>query len=211
MSIAEIVVMTRAPEPGQTKTRLIPALGAVGAARLHAAMVTVTLDRAQATGLPVRIALAGDQRGEFAATLRAGGFPVELQVEGDLGARLNHALRGPGRRIAVGTDCPIFEPSWLVAAARARTPVAFGPAEDGGYWCVSVEGTAGLLDTGGVFRGIPWSTAHTLNASVEAAQRHGLAVSLLPTCYDIDTPPALSRLAADPRCPSTLLPLLPRA
>jgi uncharacterized protein len=203
--------MTRDPVPGTTKTRLIPALGEVGAARLHAAMVTVTLARARSTSLPVRVALAGDIKGEFAAALVSAGFPVEGQAPGDLGARLHHALRGPGRRIAVGTDCPIFEPSWLVDAARAITPVAFGPAEDGGYWCVSIDGTGGPVPTGGVFRGIPWSTPDTLSASIEAAQRHGLAVSLLPICYDIDTPHSLARLAADPRCPSSLLPLLPRA
>ncbi len=204
---AVVVVLTKPPVPGRVKTRLIPALGAAGAAALHAAMVDATLARARATGLPVRVSLGGDAGGPFARRLRAAGFPVEPQVDGDLGARMAHALRGPGRRIALGTDCPAFAPTWLLDAARAPTPVAFGPSEDGGYWTVSVDGAA---DTGAIFRDVPWSSPETLAVSRLRARDADLAVSALPTCYDIDEPPMLARLAADPRCPPALLALLLR-
>lgn len=199
---ARVVVLTKPPVPGRVKTRLIPALGAEGAARLHAAMVDETLRRARASGLPVHVSLAGGLDGEFATRLRAAGFPVEPQAEGDLGARLAHALRGPGRRIALGTDCVVFSPSWLLDAARVPTPVAFGPSEDGGYWSVSVDGASAI------FHDVPWSSPETLAVSRLRAREADLAVSALPSCYDIDEPPMLARLAGDPRCPPTLRPLL---
>lgn len=208
MSRATIVVLTKDPVPGRVKTRLIPALGADGAARLHRAMVQETVCRARATGLPVRISLRGALDGPFAAELRALGCAVEPQADGDLGDRLVHALRGPGRRIALGTDCPTLQPGWLLDAARAPTPAAFGPSEDGGYWTVSVEGTGGPADTARLFRGVPWSSPETLARSLERAAACGIGVSRLPTCYDIDEPPMLARLAADPRCPPAIRPLL---
>jgi uncharacterized protein len=208
MSRATIVVLTKDPAPGRVKTRLIPALGELGAARLHRAMVHETLRRATATGLPIRVSLRGDLAGPFAASLRARGCTVEPQADGDLGDRLVHALRGPGRRIALGTDCPIFSPSWLLDAARAPTPAAFGPSEDGGYWTICVEGTGGPSRTERLFRGVPWSSPDTLARSLGRARACGIGVSRLPTCYDIDEPPMLARLAADPRCPPALLPFL---
>ena len=39
-----LIVFTRYPEPGQTKTRLIPALGAQSAAQLQRAMTENTLE-----------------------------------------------------------------------------------------------------------------------------------------------------------------------
>ena len=45
-----IVVFARAPVPGRAKTRLIPALGPEGAARLQAALLEDTLQRARAAG-----------------------------------------------------------------------------------------------------------------------------------------------------------------
>lgn len=208
MSGATIVILTKDPRPGGVKTRLIPALGARGAARLHAAMVRETLARALATGMPVRVSLRGRLDGPFAASLRTLGCTVEAQAEGGLGERLVHALRGPGRHIALGTDCPVFSPTWLVDAARAPTPAAFGPSEDGGYWTVCVDGTRGPGATERLFEGVPWSSPETLSRSLARARACGIGVSRLPTCYDIDEPPMLARLAADPRCPSTLRPLL---
>ncbi|MEC7948362.1 MAG: DUF2064 domain-containing protein, partial [Myxococcota bacterium] len=140
--------------------------------------------------------------------MRTVGCSVEPQGSGDLGARLAHALRGPGRRIALGTDCPIFSPGWLIEAARAPTPAVFGPSEDGGYWAVCVNGTGGNDDTGRLFQDVPWSSEHTLACSLERARLFGIGVSCLPICYDIDDPPMLARLAADPRCPLSLLPFL---
>ena len=141
MSAPRIIVLTKEPTPGRVKTRLAPTLGAAGAARLHAALVDATLDLALATGLPVELCLAGDLGGTFAARARRRGVAVRGQVEGDLGARLTAALAGPGRRVALETDCVTFEPSWLVQAVQRPEAALFGASNDGGYWAPCVEGT----------------------------------------------------------------------
>ncbi len=200
MSGPRVVLLTKDPVPGQVKTRLAPMLGEVGAARLHRAFVHATLDRLAPTGLPITLSLAGDLAGSFAGGLRARGILVEPQAEGDLGARLCHALRGPGRRVALGTDCLLFDPAWVVAAASAAD-TCIGPAEDGGYWCIAIEGTGGLSQTGQLFEAIDWSTERVLAQTLAAARRAGLPHRLLPRCFDVDSPADLARLLRDPACP----------
>jgi glycosyltransferase A (GT-A) superfamily protein (DUF2064 family) len=50
---------------------------------------------------------------------------------------------------------------------------------------------------GGVFRGIPWSSAGTLRATVQRMRGAGLSVELLETAYDVDRPEDLVRLRRD--------------
>ena len=122
-----IVVFARVPEPGKTKTRLIPRLGASGAAHLAAAMTGDTLDAVRATGLPFRVALAGDTTHPWVRTLDA---EWEPQVEGDLGRRLAHALRDGG--VVIGTDAPTLPPALLHEAHASTADVVLAPAFDGG-------------------------------------------------------------------------------
>lgn len=208
MTSPAITVLTKAPVPGRVKTRLAPALGADGAARLHRAFVDATIERVARTGLPFGVAVGADSGGHFSAELTAAGHTVVQQAHGDLGDRMQAALQGTGRRIVTGTDCVVFDPSWLIRAATSHADVAIAPSEDGGYWALSVEGRAPawMLDT--LFRSMPWSTPEVLSVTLERCARAGLTVDLLPTCYDIDLPSDLPRLLHDPRCPPRVRALL---
>ena len=196
---ARVVILTKDAIPGEVKTRLSPHLSPLQAAHFHAALVQVTLDTVLASGLDAIVSLAGDQRGPFAAAIRRRGIPVEPQAKGDLGARLRHAMRGPGRRIALGTDCPLLSPASLRAAARSSAPVVLGPAEDGGYWMIAIDAPQEHL-----FMDVPWSSAQTLAVTLQRAAEVGLAVTQVECLYDIDTPAELERLLGDPRCPPAL-------
>ena len=80
MSATRIVVFAKAPQPGRVKTRLIPALGAEGAAALAARMLARTLaEAAEASAPPGAVAsmvrgeatgATGDWRGDVAATAK---------------------------------------------------------------------------------------------------------------------------------------------
>lgn len=198
-----LAVLTRDPVPGYVKTRLIPALGAEGAAMLHRSMASETIVRALASGLPVTVHLQGDLRGDFAAELRAYGASVVAQASGDLGARIGAALAGAGRRLVIGTDSPTLATAWLLRAAEAPGPVVLGPAEDGGYWLLGVDGPAEPL-----LEGVPWSTAGVLAATLARAALAGLGVTLLPRGFDVDVPADLDRLVQDPDCPPALSALI---
>ena len=178
-----IVVMARVPEPGKTKTRLIPLLGELGAARLSAAMTGDVLDVVRASGLPFRIALCGPIDHPWVRSLAA---DVEPQIEGDLGAILTHALREGG--VAIGTDAPTLPLPMLREAHGSSADVVIAPAFDGGYVLVGVQ-EPGLL-----FAGIPWSTPRTFDRQVARARELGLSVRVLPFWYDVDEPADLEFL-----------------
>ena len=57
--IPRVVLFTRYPEPGRAKTRLIPALGAAGAAALHRTLTERTVTAVSESGLPLEIRSTG--------------------------------------------------------------------------------------------------------------------------------------------------------
>jgi len=202
-----IAILAKAPVPGHAKTRLIPALGAEGAARLQAALIAHTVDMARATGLPVTLWWDGAPAAHVTAALGPAlhGRP---QPAGDLGARMAAAARRGGRTVIVGTDAPTATAADLLQAGRAGDAVALGAALDGGYWCISPPASPpdSLLDA--LFAEMPWSTAHVAAETRRRLHARGEPVYELRTLGDLDTPADLDRLLADPACPPHLRPLL---
>ena len=111
-----IVVMAKAPEPGQVKTRLVPPLSAGGAAVLAARFARRTLTTAVAAALgPVTLGCAPDATHEFfKVCARRHGVTLVDQGDGDLGARMQRmlatALERHRRVLLLGTDVPSVEP-----------------------------------------------------------------------------------------------------
>ena len=136
----QIAVLAKAPVAGFAKTRLIPVLGAHGAARLQREFIRRTLATAIAARLgPVTLWCAPDAGHRFFRALRrAAGVRCLAQPDGDLGERMHaasllHCRRGP--LLILGTDCPALSPAYLRTAARALcdgNDAVFAPAEDGG-------------------------------------------------------------------------------
>jgi rSAM/selenodomain-associated transferase 1 len=139
----DIAVFARAPVPGEAKTRLIPALGAEGAAALHRRMVRDILAKARAAGLG-RVTLWGApdvSHASFAESATAFGVELRAQGPGDLGARMEAAFHSTLPLLLVGSDCPSIEPSDLracAAALQSGADAVFLPAEDGGYGLVGL-------------------------------------------------------------------------
>lgn len=157
-----LMVFARAPLPGKTKTRLIPALGADGAARLHAELVHRTLARVTAAeGANVELWCAPSADDPFLQSCAAKhGIPLHTQRGDDLGARMAHAfdtaLRTAPWAILVGTDIPELgtgDVQQAVGYLRGGMDAVIGPAFDGGYYLLGLRKTSPEL-----FRQIPWGT-----------------------------------------------------
>ena len=103
-----VIVFARAPVPGRAKTRLIPALGAAGAARLAARLTEHALSAAKAARLgPVELWCAPDSAHRFFADCaRRYGVALRPQGAGDLGARMHRALARSAPAILIGSDIP---------------------------------------------------------------------------------------------------------
>ncbi|MHB1131202.1 MAG: TIGR04282 family arsenosugar biosynthesis glycosyltransferase [Chloroflexota bacterium] len=192
-----LAVMAKAPLPGTAKTRLVPALGEVGAARLHRAFLLDTLALAQAA-LPADVySVAPDEaQAGLLRLLVPEGITVLAQEATGLMSGLDYALRhllGAGYR-AVGlldSDSPTLPPEHIAAAFAALesgVDVALGPCEDGGYYLLAAKQPLPSLFA---------AEYHSQTICQETARRAGelgLAVRMLPVWYDVDEPAELARL-----------------
>lgn len=188
-----LIIFTRYPEPGKTKTRLIPALGAEGAAEFHRQMTenTVKMVREFAASYPVSTEIrytggsAELMRDWLGADLR-----YTLQGDGDLGDRLRESFQGAfdlGKTavMAIGTDCRDLNMGILAEAhEKLKTgDIVLGPADDGGYYLI---GSSRFISE--VFVGIRWGTSEVLQQTLTICQRLNLSIELLPQLADIDRP-----------------------
>jgi rSAM/selenodomain-associated transferase 1 len=183
-----IIVFARAPVPGAAKTRLIPALGEWGAARLHERLTRHAVRTALAAGCG-RVEIHGTRRHSFFDSL---GLSFRVQRGRDLGERMHHALgRNPGA-ILIGTDCPALTAADLRRAARLLCggyEAVLAPAEDGGYALIALRRVAPEI-----FRNIAWGTSSVYEETVKRLA--GYRWRALRTVWDVDRPEDLPRLRA---------------
>lgn len=193
-----LIVFTRYPEAGRNKTRLIPMLGAEGAAQLHERMTRLTLawadTLAHAQPIDVQVQFTGADESAMAARFGAQ-FRYVPQCDGDLGARLEQAIgkafqEGCQRVVVVGTDCPTLSEGIARRAIDhlADHDMVLGPAEDGGYYLIGLSKPVPTL-----FHDIAWSTDQVLEQTLAAANQSDLRIALLPTLPDVDLPEDLVR------------------
>lgn len=194
-----LIVFTRYPEPGNTKTRLIPVLGPDGAARLHRRMAEHTFAVAEQFGKQKRVSVMAYYTGASKERMNRWLGPevtLRRQGDGDLGARIARAFREAfqsrmKRVIIIGTDCPGIRVETLQEAIDSLTSndVVIGPARDGGYYLVGLR-----CEIPELFKDIPWGTGHVLERTLERAHRLGIRPFLLETLEDIDRPEDLCLL-----------------
>jgi uncharacterized protein len=183
-----VIVFARAPVAGAVKTRLIPRLGAAGAARLQERLVHSALRTARAAACgPVELHLTRPH-----ALFRHS----KMQKGRDLGERMHRALRSGlrhhGSVILIGTDCPALRAGDLRQAARwlrGGVDVVLAPAEDGGYALVAARKISPE-----VFRGIAWGSDSVYGETVKRIEASGLRWRALRTVWDVDRPADLERL-----------------
>ena len=191
-----LLVMAKAPVPGEAKTRLAPAFTPVGAADLAAAALLDTLDAVRSSDVAARvIALTGD----LAAASRSeeilgalDGFVVVRQrgeTFADRLVRAHHDAAMEGLPVLqIGMDTPQVTGSLLSGAAdallAAGVDAVLGMATDGGWWALGVTEPASAA----VLAQVPMSRADTGALTRQALERLGLVVGGLPVLADVDTP-----------------------
>jgi rSAM/selenodomain-associated transferase 1 len=180
--VTRIVIFAKAPVPGKVKTRLIPALGAEGAAALARAMLEGTVEEALATGLSVE--LCGDPDSAEWHVPRPG-LALTAQGEGGLGERLARAASAGQPVLLIGADCPELDCERLRAAAGALAvhDAVIHPAEDGGYVLLGLRRFDASL-----FEGVDWSTSAVAAQTVAKIEALGWSLHVAETLRDVDEP-----------------------
>ena len=189
-------MLAREPVAGAVKTRLIPAVGAAGAATLYRAF---TEDLCANLGGRFRTTVACAPtlaRPYFQRLASRYGLELSDQQEGDLGARMRRvaedALAGVRRVVIVGSDAPTLPMETVRAAFSAlrRHRVVLGPSLDGGYYLLGLR--APVPD---VFTRMPWGTDRVFARTLARLRAIDVTPALLAPLYDIDTGDEIQLLA----------------
>jgi len=193
-----LLVLAKAPVPGQVKTRMCPPATPAQAASIAAAMLLDTLHMVRAVpGAQAVLALAGDlshsshsaARAELSAALR--GIPVVRQRGASLGERIaaahaDTAALLPGVPVLqLGGDTPQVDPDLLESCWRAMGGVdaVLGPATDGGWWALGLHDPA----MAAAIADVPTGRSDTGERTAAALRRQGCRLGILPWLSDVDT------------------------
>jgi rSAM/selenodomain-associated transferase 2/rSAM/selenodomain-associated transferase 1 len=200
---AHLLIFTRYPEAGRTKTRLIPTLGAEGAADLQRQMTEHTVAQVKPLLSDAPPADAGINGINWQICLWFGGGTIAQmqdwlgkdwayfpQSEGDLGDRLQTSVQysfnqGAAGVVVIGIDCPNIDATTIRTAwDQLQThEVVLGPATDGGYYLIGMKRLIPDL-----FQGITWGTERVFAQTEAIAQRLHLSTAVLSPLQDVDYP-----------------------
>lgn len=197
-----LVIFTRYPEPGVTKTRLISKLGDAGAADLQRQMTQHIIAKAnnliESRALAIEVRFEGGNEDLMAAWLGPK-FHYRPQGEGDIGQRMERALADGfddscEAVVLIGADIPEITSRLLAAAFEGLTAkdLVLGPALDGGYYLIGMGKAAFARAASQLFSGIDWGTKNVLTQTMNAVNKLQLSCIILDTLRDVDRPEDLA-------------------
>jgi hypothetical protein len=186
-------IFAKEPVAGRVKTRLCPPLSPTEAAALYRSCLEETVATMGGAGFELVLIFDGEAdyfRHAFP------GFRLLPQGEGDLGERMERALRsllagGFGAAALIGSDTPDLPVALVEEAfvALRQADVVVAPAGDGGYVLVGER-----RHVPEIFRDIPWSTAGVLAATRQRAADLEVDFREVGGWEDVDDLASLRRL-----------------
>jgi uncharacterized protein len=189
-----IAILAKAPIAGVAKTRLIPALGSEGAARLQERLLMAAVQTALEVGKVTLWATPDASHPafqQFAPRVR-----LACQPAGDLGARMLEAITAAHRPVMViGTDCPALTADHLRRSAdllHDGIDVVGNPAEDGGYVLIGMRRPEPRL-----FADMAWSTPAVMMETRRRLACLNLSWREPARLWDVDVPKDLQRMQAE--------------
>ncbi len=213
-----LVIMAKAPRPGEVKTRLAPSLSPEAVTDFYCCLLDDTLALARSLelgGVEVAIMCPESDVDELArlAGMQLAGKPASVVAQKGEGlaagltsvfahfaeGRRTNARRTNAHRrriIAFNSDSPHLPRSVLEDAFEtlAAHDVVVGPTHDGGYYLVGAKASHPTL-----FAGDGMGTSSALERLLSRARALELSVGFADRFYDIDTADDLSRLAGELR------------
>jgi rSAM/selenodomain-associated transferase 1 len=202
--LCALAVMTKAPRPGEVKTRLVPPLTHDEAARLNSCFLRDTASAISAA--------AGKAARGIAVYTPLGTEAVYVDILPPNFELLPQRGEGFGERIyfaaadlfqcrfetvcLINSDSPTVPvESFAQAVELLHLPgdrIVLGPSDDGGYYLIGFKKLhREMLDR------IEWSTERVFDQTLQRAAEIGVEVKLLPRGYDIDDSTALQRLCSE--------------
>lgn len=199
-----LIIFTREPEPGVTKTRMMPYYTSGQCAELHRCMLKDIGRQAGAAGADVVVAYTGGEP-VFLRSVFGERHCRYVGQRGDgLGEKMENAIAdvlasGYEKAVLIGTDVPEIEAESIDAAFALLDvyDTVIGPTEDGGYYLIGMKSVHHeAFDIG------QYGTGSVCEETVRSMTAAGLSVGIADTYADMDTPEDLAgyrrRMREDP-------------
>lgn len=184
-----VIIFTRVPLPGQTKTRMMPGISAAGCARLHTCFLKDIARECEKTGAHLYIAYTPEGKQGLLYNIFGRKQHYMPQRGGDLGSRMYRAIRevlekGYQSCVLIGSDVP--EVSWRhlnqAFDILRKQDVVLGPTMDGGYYLVGMK-----TPKASVFEVKSYGKNRALQDTVCQLEKAGLSAGFAKRLWDMDT------------------------
>jgi len=196
MKSAVVMVATRLPTPGETKTRLGARIGMEAAAALYEAFLIDLANRLTTTASTHDFDLVwtvSPPDGDLATVFRSINIPVTAGTRflpqsgdswGERQDRLLHwaASQGYERAVLIASDSPHLPAASVTDALDGlwTHDIVIGRVHDGGYYLIGMRGYSDvLLD-------VPMSTPSAASALIANARSRNLTWHETPPTFDVD-------------------------
>lgn len=186
-----IILMTRVPHPGATKTRLMPDLNGFECAEIHRRFLQDYMRCFAQLEDQAHIFVAYAPEHATEAFCRS--FPQEVQLflqrGGNIGERMHHAFvtlfaQGYESVVLVGCDAPGLQPEDYrqAFAGLQEHDIVLSPTYDGGYCLIGLNRSFAPL----FINDVRWGKQSVIEQTFFIANEWGRSVKLLRKQRDID-------------------------
>ena len=189
----KLIIFSKYPEPGKSKTRLIKALGNEKSSYIHKLLAErtfkIALNVKSLLNIDIEIHYSGGNASLWKKWLN-NSIKIKAQIKGDLGQKMSFSFKnafekGFEKVVLIGTDCPPLCETDLVESFNRlnNNNLVLGPAVDGGYYLIGLTKFNSIL-----FNNIKWGKSDVLNKTLSNAKKKWIKYSLLRLLFDIDRP-----------------------
>lgn len=187
-----IVIFTRVPEAGKTKTRLMPHLTPKECEKLHICFLQDIRKECEKCSADVFVSYMaekpnGEERIKKIMGIQSGYFPQEGE---SLGEKMYRAIEkvlamGYKKCVLIGTDVPEIQAKYLERAFEVldEKSVVFGRTLDGGYYLVGMK-----TPQKEVFELSSYGHSKVLDETIEILHKEHIKVGFTNMLEDMDTP-----------------------
>lgn len=184
-----VIIFTRVPVPGRTKTRMSPPFRDVGCARLHTCFLEDAAAECRKADADLYVCYTPEGLEERLYPIFGEDANYFPQKGEDLGSRMDQAIRevlkkGYDACVLIGTDVPEFCAGDLkqAFAKLCRHDVVLGPTKDGGYYLIGMKTPCHVA-----FEVQAYGQSSVFSDTVRRLKEAGLSVGVTGARQDMDT------------------------
>ncbi|MHC6179803.1 TIGR04282 family arsenosugar biosynthesis glycosyltransferase [Clostridium sp. JNZ X4-2] len=187
-----LILMTRVPIPGKTKTRLMEFLTGEECAKLHTRFLldVFRVCSMLGSGIDIYLTYTPKENLSYMRDIIPSYINIFPQSGNDLGNKMDNAInkvlyKGYEKVILIGTDIPEIQPSYIKKAfyILEDKDVCLGPTEDGGYYLIGMKERYSEIFS----NNIRWGKKSVIEGTMDIANRSNKTIGFTHKCCDIDT------------------------